>query len=368
MLTQNPNLLDETMSQLNAIDVRQAPPAEIRDGHALLNLARGWLKQGNPVVAIELLDSALGSCEAIADAQLQAQVLKETGRAWMMQSHWDTAQSHYVAAQRVFLDIKHFRGAAECARNRANVCFQRGEYHQSADLCNSALTWCEMIQDHELRATILNTLAAVKSATGDLAGSITTFRLCLADFQAANNTLRQGYVLLNIGLSQTELGQFAESVQSLNEALAIALDERDLHLVEICYQNIAKCHLAQQSTIMARAVIDSARKMLPALNSKSLEAELNLLDAMVRRAMGDVEGTERFLRTTYQATVELGLAALQADTLLEYGRLYQDIGWTDRAVSSLEAAERQYRQLDMDKGICAVAEALKDLKPEKAIA
>lgn len=356
------------MSTENAIDTRQAPPAEIRDGHALLQLARGWLKQGNPVVAIELLDAALKSREAEDDPELQAHIQKETGRAWMMQSHWDSALSHYIAAQRVFLDIEHFRGAAECARNRANVCFQRGEYSQSEELCQLALAWCETLNDHELRATIFNTLAAVKSATGDLVGSIHVFQLCLADFQAAKNLIRQGYVLLNIGLSQTELGRYGEAVQSLNESLAIALDERDLHLVEICYQNIAKCHLEQHATIMARAVVDSARKMLPALNSKSLEAELDLLDARVRRAMGDLEGAEHILKTAYQSATGLGLAALQADMLLELGLLYQDIGWFDRAVSSLEAAECQYRQLKIDKGIRATAEALGHLRPEKAIA
>jgi tetratricopeptide (TPR) repeat protein len=360
--------MDPTMKEQNTIEVRQAPPAEIRDGHALLHLARGWLKQGNPVVAIELLNSALGSREAEEDPELQAQILKETGRAWMMQSHWDTALSYYVSAQRVFLDHKHYRGAAECARNRANVCFQRGEYSQCEELCEAALKWCEMLKDHELRATILNTLAAVKSATGDLTGSISTFRLCLADFQVANNKTRQGYVLLNIGLSQTELGKYSEAVQSLNESLAIALDERDLHLVEICYQNIAKCHLAQESTIMARAVIDSARRMLPALNSTSLEAELNFLDGKVRRAMGDLEGARHFLMKTYQSAANLELAPLQADVLLELGLLYQDIGWHDRAVSSLEAAERQYRQLNIEKGICGAAEALRNLKLEKAIA
>jgi hypothetical protein len=64
----------------------------VRDGYALLELARGWLKQGNPVVAAELLKSAKDSPEADVDEVLRARVLRESGRASMMQSDWERAE------------------------------------------------------------------------------------------------------------------------------------------------------------------------------------------------------------------------------------------------------------------------------------
>ena len=73
---------------MKAMMTRQTGPglsSEIRDGFTLLELARGWLKQGNPVVAVELLKSAVESAEADRDKGLRAQVLKEHGRACMMQ-------------------------------------------------------------------------------------------------------------------------------------------------------------------------------------------------------------------------------------------------------------------------------------------
>ena len=356
------------MKEQYAKKLHQAPPAEIRDGHALLDLARSWLKQGNAVVAIELLNSALASPEAIEQPELQAQVFKEIGRAWMMQSDWDNALSHYVSAQHVFLELDNLRGAAECARNRANVCFQRGLYQEAEDLCNDALTWCGKIGDHELRATVLNTLGAIKSETGDQEEAIKTFGLCLADFRATGNVIRQGYVLLNIGLCQTELHNYDAAIQSLHESLVIAFEEHDLHLVEICYQNIAKCHLAQRSTILARAITASARKMLPALNSKALEAELNLIDCEILRTTCEFEKAESLLYETHRMTVEHGLTALEADVLLEQGLLFRSTGWHDRAESCLAAAVRQYRQLGIEKGVHKAVAALNHLTREKAVA
>ena len=336
--------------------------AEIKDGFVLLEVARGWLKQGNPVVGIELLKSAIQSVEASRDKELRAQVLKETGRAMMMQSEWDSAESNYLEAQRLFFDLDNLRGAAECARNRANLYFQKGMYGESEELCEDALDWASTLNDHELRATILNTLAAIKSATGDLRESVKTFKLCLADFQASGNAVRQGYVLLNIGLTQSELREYKPAVESLNEALAIALTEKDLNLVEICYQNISKCYLSQKETGLARSVIDTARKILPGLNSKALEAELNLIDGRIMRASGDLQGAEKMFDRTLALAVEHKLTALQAEVLMEQGLLYQEIGSRDLAAAKLNAAASQYRQIGATKGFQDAIQALNNLK------
>ncbi|MBD3401501.1 tetratricopeptide repeat protein [candidate division GN15 bacterium] len=336
--------------------------SEIRDGAALLELARGWLKQGNPVVAVELLKSAIDTPEAADDRRIRASVLKETGRALMMQSDWGNSEPYYIEAQRVFLDIEDYRGASECARNRANMSFQRGQYRHAEELCEQALGWSSTINDHELRATILNTMAAVKSATGDTRGALKTFKLCLADFQAVGNVIRQGYVLLNIGLTEIDLHDYNQAIASLNDALAIALNEKDLHLVEICYQHIARCYLEQKETILAKSVIDTARKILPGLNSKALEVELSVIDCRILRAMGDFETAEAQLVDSYHAAVEHNLAALQADLLFEQGLLYRDTGRLEQAESKLNAAAQQYRQLGVDAGFKEAIQEIEHLK------
>ena len=333
----------------------------IQDGHALLDLSRGWLKHGNPVVALELLKTAISSREADGDRDLRAKVLKETGRAYMMQSDWTQAESFYLEAQRLFTDEKNFRGAAECARNRANMHFQQGNYQVSEQLCEQAIEWASEINDYALRATISNTLGAIKSATGDLRESISIFRLCLADFESSGNVVRRGYVLLNIGLTQTELGEHVEALSSLNEALAIAFSEKDTHLVEICYQNISKCYLAQNEITLARSVVDTARRILPGLNSKALAAELDLIDGRILRLMSDFNGAADVLERTLHTAVENNLTALEADTLREQAELEKARGNFDPAAAKWKAAAAQYKRIGMDKGYKDAIQALKNL-------
>ncbi|MBU0984649.1 MAG: tetratricopeptide repeat protein [candidate division Zixibacteria bacterium] len=334
----------------------------IMDGPQLLGLARGWLQQGNPVVAQELLLSALGSPQASESATFRAQVLKESGRALMMQSRWDAAESEYLEGQRLFLENREYRGASECARNRANMCFQQGRYSEAQQHCEQALDWATEIGDHELRATILNTLAAINSATGELREALKTFGLCLADFRAAGNVIRQGYVHLNIGLTSLELHDHSSALSNLNEALAIALSEKDLHLVEICYQNISRCYLAQNECQLARSVVDTARRILPGLNSKALETELNLIEGKVLRTTGDFSTADTMLEKTYRMAVDHNLTALQTDVLFEQGLLQKDLGNHEAAVSKLNAAAHQYRQIGMDKSFQEVIQTIEHLE------
>jgi tetratricopeptide (TPR) repeat protein len=334
----------------------------IHSGETLLELARGWLKQGNPVVAQELLHTAIRSSQSDRNTSLRAQLLKETGRAKMMQSDWDAAEQHYIEAQRLFLELEQYQGAAECARNSANMNFQRGRYAESETLCARALEWASLAQNSELRATILNTLASIESATGRHREALKSFRLCLADFQASRNMIRQGYVLLNIGLTHIELNEYIDAAQSLNDALAIALTEKDLTLVEICYQNIAKCYFGRKEYALAQAVLETARKILPGLNSVALESELSLLEARAFRITGQFTLAESLLDAALVKAVDNQLGALQADILLEQGLLSKELGNLDLASAKLNAAARQYRQVGLDKGFRETIQCIENLR------
>ncbi len=353
------------MNELTTKPASRESESGITDGVTLLELARGWLQQGNPVVAIDLLKSAITSPEAEKDEQIRASILKETGRTHMMQSEWEQAEAFYLEAQRVFKCIDNLQGAAECARNRANAFFQQGDYGKSEELCQLALQWATEISNYQLRATILNTLGAIKSATGNHREAIKVFRLCLSDFESSGNSIRQGYVLLNIGLALTELGDYSEAIGNLNRALAIALTEKDLHLVEICYQNIAKSYYAQKQTSLAKSVIDTARKILPGLNSIALTTELNIIDCRILRAMGHLEAASELLEQTCKIARQNDLHALEAEALFEQGQLAREIGETEQAAVKLNAAASLFRQMGMDHQFQEAIQTLNRLKSRK---
>lgn len=335
---------------------------QISDGYSLLDLARGWLGQGNTIVSLELLRSGLESREVGNDNLLRASTLKEIGRAHMMDSNWADADLHLNEAQYLFRLENDLKGTAECARNRANMWFQRGDFAKSEALCEEALDPATQLGDPALRATILNTLGAIYSATGDYAEAIKTLKLCLADFEASGNKARQGYVLLNIGLTQVETGEYLHALESLNKALALAMQVKDLTLVEITYQNIAKCYLEQRQPKLAQSAAEFARKILPGLSSKALEAELVLIEGRVLRACGRFDVCRTTLGEAHRLASASGMDALEAEAQLEQGRLEVDCGNLALATTTLEVAMKSFTRLKQEKGIQEVVRLLDIIK------
>ena len=338
------------------------PVFDIKDGYELLKLAQGWLKQGNPIVAFELLNSAVDSREANVDKKLRACILKELGRGYMMQSDWEQADFLYLEAQRLFIEINDNKGAAESIRNRANMNFQKGNFKEAENLCEIALDYASKDSDYEIRATIFNTLGAIKSVTGELEEAIKILKLCLADFESADNTIRQGHVILNIGLTYIELSDYQQAIQYFNKSLAIALEIRDQNLLEICYQNIAKCYFEQKELSLARAVIKTARKILPGLNSKSLTIELNLLEGKILMLSGNQIGAESILNDAYKAAIESNQKALEADILIELGILSKEQNKAGKANSHVKAAMLIYKEIGMEGGFKKAVQILESLK------
>src|SRR3972149_7245129 len=95
------------------------------DGQHLLELARDWMKQGNTAVAFQLLNQALKLKETEENKVLKGELSKEVGRVFMQSGQWDRAGEAYNQAQSIFLESGYLRGAAESARNLANMKFQQ---------------------------------------------------------------------------------------------------------------------------------------------------------------------------------------------------------------------------------------------------
>ena len=310
----------------------------LEDGQHLLELAREWMKQGNTAVAFQLLNQALKLKETEENKILKGELSKEIGRVFMQNGEWDRAEDAYNQALSIFLEHGHFQGAAESVRNLANLKFQLGHFADSSILCEKGIDWATKSGDFQLRATILNTQGAIKSIEGKSKESIQIFRLCLSDFRRSGNKLRQGYVLHNIGLAQIEIGQYQEAKSSLEEALALGMENKDLNLVELCYQNMARLHLQTGDLIAARSLVKAARIILDSLQSPALATDLGIITADLHRRSGDLDGAEKVIAESLQAAREKGLAQHEAELLYMGGLAAADRGEYDLARSRLEAA------------------------------
>jgi tetratricopeptide (TPR) repeat protein len=307
-----------------------------REIRGLLDLARDWFRQGNTTVAMDLLRDAQESNPK--DHTLQADILKEMGRIHTQNGHWDRAEDACRRAAAIFLEKRSYRGAAESIRNLANMKFQLGQFDESYELCDEAIGWATRSGNFQLRATILNTQAAIKSMEGEPAEAVKIFQLCLSDFRRAGNGLRQAYILHNIGLASIEIGDYDKARTVLEEATHLALENKDTNLVQLCYQNSAKLHLKLGDIIAARSLIKTARTLLETLNSPHTGADLDIIEADSYKMSGDPVKASEILTAALHLARESNLLQHEAEILYELGQLAIEQGQIEQARYRLEAA------------------------------
>lgn len=332
-----------------------------QDPRQLLELARGWMKQGNTTVAFQLLNEAIKLEQTDGDKLVKGEITKEIGRAYILTGHWERAEDACQQAASIFLDQNYYKGAAEAIRNLANMKFQQGLFDESNVLCKRAVDWATESGDFQLRATILNTQGAIKSIEGNQKEAIKILRMCLSDFQRSGNRLRQAYVFHNIGLAQLETGEYIKAKSSLEEALSLALENKDTNLVEICYQNMAKLYLRLGDICAARSLIRPARELLEILKSPNLTADLAIIEAEAYRISGDLRKADSILELALEAARENNLLQHEAEILCEAGQAAIELGQPDIARSRLEAAITIFRKTGSNQLEKAV-ERLKNLE------
>jgi tetratricopeptide (TPR) repeat protein len=308
------------------------------DAQHLLRLAKEWMKQGNTTVAVQLLNEAMKLNEAAEDRLVKGEISKEMGRVYMQTGQWELAEDAYQDATAIFLEFEQYSGAAESVRNLANMKFQQGRFCDSNSLCETAVCWATKSGDYQLRATIFNTLGAIKSVEGNQRESIKILRLCLSDFRSTGNRLRQAYTQHNIGLAQLEVGDYIESRRSLEEALALALEQKDLTLVALCYQNIAKLYLKTCDLPAAQSLIKAAHEINNMLNSPNISTDLAIIEAESYRLGGDIKEARGILESALGQAREHKLTQHEAEILSDLGQLSIEMGRYEEARTNLEAA------------------------------
>jgi tetratricopeptide (TPR) repeat protein len=314
------------------------------DAQHLLRLAKEWMKQGNTTVALQLLNEAMRLNEKINDKLVKGEISKEMGRAYMQKGQWDLAEDAYQEATAIFLEFEQYRGAAESVRNLANMKFQQGRFSDSSSLCETAVNWATKSGDYQLRATIFNTMGAIKSIEGNQRESINIFQLCLSDFRSTGNRIRQAYTQHNIGLAQMEIGEFMESRCSLEESLEMALEQQDLNLVALCYLNITKLYLKTHDLAAAKSIIKIAGEINKMLNSPNINMDFEIIKAEAFRLEGNIREAHEILERALWHAREYNLEEHEAEIFSELGQVCVELGKFDQARINFEAAIALFRK------------------------
>jgi eukaryotic-like serine/threonine-protein kinase len=254
------------MGAERALDPESAPPLD-RLG-MLQTLARVQMTLGRSEQAAALLDAGRALAEQHPEAPREDRVglLALSGHLAMSRGEAEQAEQWLLAAEQLAGDSVRAADSAALARSRrAWLAFMQGRHEQALDLLEpleAAAASDELVLRPATRLQLLNALAAVKLALGDLSAAADLRARAVDQARRLDGPNSRAYAiqLANLAVVQLRAGAFDSAQASLEAAIALydRIFDRPVVLRAAARANLANLHLYRGEDAQALAVFETA--------------------------------------------------------------------------------------------------------------
>ncbi|MCB9431365.1 MAG: tetratricopeptide repeat protein [Ardenticatenaceae bacterium] len=191
--------------------------------------------------AYETAVSHLTPNENLAIAQLEHKL----GLVHQRRGSWETAESHFLAAQTI-------ASTPRLLADRSRNAHHRHQPDEALALAQQALTLAQQTNDSPTLAQVHNLLGTLARQQNDFAAAEAQFTHSLALAETLDDPTARIAALNNLGLVYGENGRFAAGITALQTALALCQTQGDRHRQAALHNNLADLHHAagQHETAM----------------------------------------------------------------------------------------------------------------------
>jgi putative nucleotidyltransferase with HDIG domain len=213
-----------------------------------------------------------------------------------------------------------------------------------------------------LRGRIEQNLGILAGIQGEYAAAYEHYHRALEAFEESEDERGCALAYHNLGMLASRRGELDEAERSFGQSAAIAARAGDVHLEGLCELNRAEvCHARQQygdALRRAEAALDTFEK----LGDRRAKADTYRLIGMVFRDTGRTVLAEERLRTSIVLAMDTGSLLSQAESSRELGRLQQNIGRNQEALTLLNAAHQLFQRLDARVDLVDVSRKVSELE------
>lgn len=287
-----------------------------------------WLNAGNhalqlyaPQQAIQQFERALALAE---HTSAKASAYWGLGRAYFMADDLETSASN----------LQHALQDADAADERrakmlyqlADVSLARYDLNACEMYALAAQTTAESVQDFETICSSLSLLGQVESARGhvDVENELITHALSIC--RQSGNRWREGRTLADLGWLQAQRGEFAQAIESAQDALQLLTAPDDRAGIAFAWNTLGRAYGGHGDYVLAFDALHNSQEVAVAIGHRFFLAQMpNLLGWLyqqlcdyTRARKFDEEGLELARRwnklpAEISADINLGLDILHLD-------------------------------------------------------
>jgi diguanylate cyclase (GGDEF)-like protein/putative nucleotidyltransferase with HDIG domain len=318
-------------------------------------------RKGKAREARTLYERALGSLSA-ADGLVASDLARWIGRTHGADGELEAG----IDCAELALAISEAHGSdAGCAHalNVLGILHQtRGDIDEAAAHYQSAEERAVRLDDSRLVAMIRLNLGTIANIRGDFAQALSHYQLCLVGFRMAGAEDYISYVLNNVGMLYSDLGQWEQAERAFSGALE-SCDRAESPGIRVMVQvNLAELYLATGRMDAAEELCESAWLLMANGADDRAMGELCKVHGILLRERGELDQADSRLGCAARLADERGDPLLAAEVLREQAILFALQARNQETLKCLNRSHRLFTGLRARRDIADLESKIERLE------
>ncbi len=311
-----------------------------------LEKGKAYSSQGKLDSAISEYQKTLEYCRDSDQLKTRSETFVQIGQLLARRGDYDRALGYLQRAIGAYRRLGDQVGICKALRNLGVVYVELGEFEEAEVTYHNAIEQARKTDDKILYADMVNNLGTILNMKGNRREALTHYLESLNIYKAHDEIRKTAYTENNLAISFAEQGMKQEAFEYFRRAYKTAASIKDASLTLIVDINLADLYLQKDSLTEAKHHCRKAEQYL--LESGLKNGHLVETQKIAGKIAFEEQQFETALRQFNQALEtarEVGTQFLEAEVLLERGKLYAARDRHFDALNDLESSYRIYNTL-----------------------
>lgn len=327
----------------------------------LLELARVYYDSGNWDAATEHNKKAFGLGEKNQDLSARARALIQLGAILLAQNKWDAAVQLFEQGIKMNTRADNNNGIAVGYNYLGQIAHSRGQWAVAKDHFQKSLNIVSEVNDVVKMAQISNNLGLISFAEGDNKRATYYFKSSSRQHTKNNNNIGIAAVDSNLGMVYERLEEWDKAINYHRESVEIIERMGNTRQLWNAYINTARVSARTHDLKLAEEIIEKAKNILKGLKNPRGLAEAKRVDGLIAYLKKEWDQANAFFDESEQLCTEANDPYGHAETIRERAYMYMMKGDRDRAIDTLQQAERAFHDIGANGDVAVIRRKLEEL-------
>lgn len=301
-----------------AIELSERSGYTAGQAQALLNLS-DIQNTYNHALALQTAQSALALWQKLDDKQGLASTYGKLGQCYMAQNILPESKQNYEQSLSLWRDLNNPPEQAEALINLGFIEHRKGEWSNEISFYTQAQGLLDERAEPEKMGQIAAGIAGAFNESGMPEIGLTYFQKALGYYQQAQNTGYAAAIMSRIGITNYLLGNNAEAITHIQQALSLVEDENTL--AAECNEYLGRIYISTGEYELALQHLKSALAVYTKAFNPKEAARVQALLGQIAEQQGQPERARQYYQLALKSFTKLSDRINQAAVFYAQGRL-----------------------------------------------